>query len=150
MAEVHTASGLKTVTPMVRLASGLKECVFAIRTASGLVESGGTKPLTVTSSQDYVFGTGSSAYVQTPSVIISVAGGKAPYTFAWTLIEAISSGWTIGSPSGSTTTFTAGPLALESTADAIFECVVTDANGKTGSVQVSASATRYGGSDAPI
>jgi hypothetical protein len=83
---------------------------------------------------------GSPVSITTAAASVSVAGGVAPYTYAWTLVPDFGS-WTIGAPTAQSTTFTAGNVAASDEASASFYCTVTDdagAEAVTGMVAVAA------------
>lgn len=79
-------------------------------------------------------------YAQTNETAVSVAGGTAPFTYAWT-----SSDGTLGAtaPSAASTRFSAFVEAGDTLSDT-FECLVTDAKGQTATVTVLASVSNYG------
>jgi hypothetical protein len=79
---------------------------------------------------------GLSHSATTPLTSAAITGGTAPYTWAWSLLSGDPS-ITINSPSSNSTSFTATLSPGESKTGA-FKLTVTDANGVTKTVEVSA------------
>jgi len=67
----------------------------------------------------------------TEAATVSVAGGQAPFSYAWTVGSSTASGATAATPSSATTRFYAS-----SDGDTSFVCTVTDAIGQTAATQV--------------
>lgn len=68
--------------------------------------------------------------VTTGSVLASVTGGTAPYTYAWAQTGTPSPyTWTIGTAAAASTTFTATALPVGVVATQVFRVTVTDAAG---------------------
>lgn len=151
MAEFRTASGLASATPFLRTASGLVKATAIFFGAAGPVPGGGGEAPDVTAAANpaAVFGTGRFPTVTTGSTSVGVGGGKAPFTFAWTTVDA-SGVWEITSPASATTAFRCTTAIQSDSQDATFRCTVTDANGKTATVDVTAQAYRYGSDDGTI
>lgn len=83
--------------------------------------------------------------VTTPSASVTVAGGVAPFTYAWTRTDGGSQPWTITAPTAATTAFSSDLDANQSEA-ASFICTVTDATGATAATGVvNAHAVNLGG-----
>jgi hypothetical protein len=86
---------------------------------------------------------GSSGAAQniTTSVALAVpSGGKTPYTYAWAQVGTSPDTWTIATPAGASTSFTATAIAAGADASATFQVTVTDANGIIRTAQVFAHA----------
>lgn len=124
---VRTPTGDKAVERMVlRTPTGDKDIYVAA-----------SVPLVVSASPISAVGsvsTGGIATVTSNDVTVTATGGTAPYSYAWAY-DSGSGTITATSPAAATTRFS-GPVASESIDDAIFECTVTDARGRTGSVLV--------------
>ncbi|MES2904003.1 MAG: hypothetical protein V4696_07445 [Pseudomonadota bacterium] len=89
---------------------------------------------------------GSSIPVTTNVVSVTVAGGSAPYTYAWARDDAGAPSWTINNPTDDSSSFTV-TVAASGIETAEFECTVTDADGATVTTNLTyASAENYGGS----
>ena len=73
-------------------------------------------------------GATSSGSVTTGSASVTVSGGIAPYTYAWSYISGNSS-ITITTPTGSSTTFSATVAGIPKQAN--YQCTVTDSLGHT-------------------
>ncbi|MGN7160831.1 hypothetical protein [Sphingomonas sp. SAFR-052] len=151
MAEFRTASGLTSATPFLRTASGLVKATAIFFGTAGPVEGGGGEAPDVTAAANpaSVFGTGRFPTITTASTTVSASGGKAPFAFAWALVDAIGS-WEATSPAAATTAFRCTTAIEDEPQDATFRCTVTDANGKTATVDVTAQAYRYGSNDGTI
>lgn len=151
MAEFRTASGLASATPFLRTASGLVKATARFFGESGPVDGGGGEApdVTATASPQSVYGTGRFPTITTASTTVSVSGGKAPFAFAWTLVEALGT-WDATSPTSATTAFRCTSANEDDIQDATFRCTVTDANGKTATADVTAQAYRYGSNDGTI
>lgn len=151
MAEFRTASGLTSATPFLRTASGLVKATAIFFGTAGPVEGGGGEApdVTAAASPASVYGTGRFPTVTTGSTTVGVSGGKAPFAFAWSLVEA-SGTWEATSPTAATTAFRCTTAVEDDLQDATFRCTVTDANGKTATVTVTAQAYRYGSNDGTI
>lgn len=82
--------------------------------------------------------------VETNRVTVTATGGTEPYQYAWTQTEGDEADWTIESPLARATTFTGLSVPGNSDLNAVFQCTVTDARGRTGAVNVTARAINYG------
>ncbi|MEN2749356.1 hypothetical protein [Sphingomonas sp. T9W2] len=151
MAEFRTASGLASATPFLRTASGLVKATARFFGESGPVDGGGGEAPDVMAAANpaSVFGTGRFPTVTTGSTTVGVSGGKTPFSFAWTTVDA-SGSWEITSPTNATTAFRCTSAVQDDSQDATFRCTVTDANGKTAAADVTAQAYRYGTNDGTI
>lgn len=108
------------------------------------LNSGGTSP-GISVSPTSVSGSASSTStvsITTRSTTVSVSGGVAPYSYAWT--QTSGDPMTATSPSGATTAFTAS-VGPGTRLAGVWQCTVTDAAGTTGTVSVSASLFNRGG-----
>jgi hypothetical protein len=146
MAEFRTASGLVSCKMFVRTPTGLVECVPMFRGTGGVVPGGGGTPaLTANVVSEFVSGAisrNAAAYVTTNPAQVTVAGGKAPYSYAWSGTPDLE----IRAPSSAATTFGA-EVAAGGTAYGTYSCTVTDAKGNTATTpQVTASVYNEGGS----
>jgi len=111
-----------------------------VRDASALrtvfTSFGGSAGLTVTPELAYGYGySKGSITISTNSVTVTVSGGVAPYTFAWT---GASGAWTIINPTSDTTAFRRSSVGAGTNDSRTFTCTVTDANGATSSITVDA------------
>lgn len=113
---------------------------------AGSVGGGIIGGLTVDASPTDAVGSGSSLadiLVTTNLVTASASGGTAPYSYSWTQIDGVEV-WGITAATSAASRFnvtvTAGGVET-----ATFECTVTDARGRTGSVLVLATAYNFGG-----
>lgn len=79
----------------------------------------------------------------TDPVVATPTGGTAPYTYLWTIEDAIDGVPTINSPTAATTTFSISGLSDGTFCSATARCTVTDVNSFTGSG--ACSVTFYGG-----
>lgn len=151
MAEFRAASGLVSATPFLRTASGLVKATAVFFGITGPVAGGGGEAPDVTAAANpqAVYGTGRFGTVTTSSTTVIVSGGKAPFAFAWAAVEAFGT-WEVTSPTAATTAFRNSSAVDDEAQDAIFRCTVTDANGKTATVDVTAQAYRYGSDDGTI
>ena len=144
MASYRTAAGLIATTPHVRTAAGLVPCRATIRTAAGLVETeGGAAPFSASVQPQEAYGASNasgSRLTTTNQVTIAPAGGRAPYTVAWTGDDP---GFDATAPTALTTAFRAVATAGEPRI-ASFTATVTDANGATAAVIVTATVSNFG------
>lgn len=151
MIGVQTPGGGKEVaTFSILTADGAKDIARgSILTADGskdfFVSGGGAgltleaMPITATGSG----GSGSTITVTTNSISVNVSGGTGPFTYAWTEVGVSTADWTILSPSASSTRFSA-PVETASFESANFRCTVTDARGRTGTIDVPATVYNFG------
>jgi len=150
MIAVQTPFGAGTIGSVsVRTPSG--DAVVArgaILTPTGSKDfytSGGAGGLAVDVSPPFASGssfTPAPVFVTTNTVTAAATGGTAPYTYAWTRISG-ASGFNALSASEAATRFRI-TLDADEGADAVFRVTATDARGRTGTFDVSASAYNYG------
>ncbi len=156
MISIQTPSGKKNlILRGIQTASGKKNIVSGKITTPDddyTFWSAGGDTLTVTASPSQAIGALSvpaTINVQTNSVTASASGGVAPYTYAWTETGTPLNTWTIVRPSDAATSFICQGLDDNSgagdTDGNVFTCTVTDALGNTGTVEVPAFASNYGG-----
>jgi hypothetical protein len=81
---------------------------------------------------------GGTVSVTTASVLASPSGGIAPYTYAWTRIDASAYTWTIGSAAAATTSFTGTNIPDGVATFATFRVTVTDAAGRKATADINA------------
>jgi hypothetical protein len=82
----------------------------------------------------------SAGIATTNEATVSVTGGAAPFSYAWSAQDGL---MTATLPTAASTRFMA-EVEPGSTASDNFTCLVTDANGQTASVVVAASVANYG------
>jgi len=98
--------------------------------------------LVLTADNASVFGTTNNGNSATSgSVSASASGGTSPYTYSWTFVSG-DSGITIGSASGSMTTFSGTP-GTNNSLTASFKCTVTDDASDSTSVNVTVTLTDW-------
>jgi hypothetical protein len=109
------------------------------------------------SNRAIVTGTASSASptaVTTNSATITVVGGIAPFTYAWTVTSFTGGTWSITSATSATTSFACSGVGAGDLYSAELTCTVTDSGGATASVTIEGQAanTYYGyyGGGGPI
>lgn len=135
---LRTPTGDKAVSQMVlRIETG-DVPIYIAGGGAGLVVD--ANPISVTGA----VGSSGTPNVTTNTTTVTVSGGTAPYSYLWTEIEA-DFPWSIGSPNSASTRFTALSVSTIDNSFASFECTVTDARGRTGSVIVDATAFNFGG-----
>lgn len=88
----------------------------------------------------------SSLLTISPSASVTVTGGTAPFTYAWTVV---STNGAPGTPTAltatsSTTAFRASALQAEDPLEVLFRCTVTDSTAATATVDVTATFYRIG------
>jgi hypothetical protein len=82
------------------------------------------------------YGTGTANSNET---VVTASGGAAPYTYAWTVLSHTSATPpTVDSPTAAATTFTQTGIGPSDYVSASFQCLVTDDNGTTAPVVVTA------------
>lgn len=108
--------------------------------ASG-VGKGGAGTLTISFSPTAVAGfsdTGATANITTGSVTATITGNVGALTYAWALVGVEPYTWTIGTPAGATTNFTAQNVEVGVHTAADFELTVTDSIGNSGKKRITA------------
>jgi hypothetical protein len=85
--------------------------------------------------------TGAAAVLTTGTAICHVAGGVAPYTYAWSWLSG-GGGIVINSPSASSTSFSSSNLAAGGAVSGTAECLVTDTTGAQISTTTSVAINR--------
>lgn len=109
---------------------------------------GGSTPSTPTATanrtlvSESVQGVGLAKTITTPPVTVSVVGGTAPYTYAWTRVSG-NAAISADSDTSSSTTFS-GVVPRDNTYTAKFRCTVTDALSATDYIEVIVSLTYTG------
>lgn len=123
----HPIAGIR-----VRDGSNVSHIVYSPMTAT-------VAPLSV---EGYVY-SNAPMTCRTEQAEVTITGGVAS-TYSWTRIDVAPGAWTIVAPGGQRTAFDAPALANGETRTATFQCVVTDANGNTVTLSVTANASNYG------
>lgn len=149
MSSVRNAAGalvaIKGIS--VRDASNVLRAAPAavIRDAGNVLRSFFTS-ITAAASPNVVSGAVSSstaAAATTDNTKATPTGGIAPFNYLWSAISG--TGWTIGSATAATTSFTSPAVAAGSTVVATFSCKITDSSGATAVTDiVEASVTNLG------
>lgn len=85
--------------------------------------------------------------ITTNSVTAIPEGGTGPFTYAWAAVG--TNGWTIGSPTSATTSFTSPATSPGVTKEAMFKCTISGPSGSAVTEHVTASVTNLG-SGGPI
>lgn len=111
--------------------------------ASGAWRTGESfvRPLTATASRSTVGVNGFTSYLVTPATTITPDGGIAPFSYSWARLSGEGDALT---PTSATTTFGAYVGEYSSTSGT-FRCTVTDGDGATVTVDVTANFTNLGG-----
>lgn len=138
----HAITGLR-----VRDGSNTPRVIAGIRVRDGsnvshIVYSPMTASVAPASVEGYVY-SNAPVTCRTEQAEVTVTGGATP-TYAWTRTDAAPGAWTIVAPGGQRTAFDAPALANGETRSAVFQCVVSDANGNTVNLSVTAYASNYG------
>lgn len=94
---------------------------------------GGSGTLSLSVSPNPCQGTSTGSTVTTSYCTVTPSGGKAPFTYAWSITSGSCS---INYPTQAFTSFTKTGVALHTEADAVAKCVVTDSLGATASITV--------------
>ncbi len=137
MTAIYARSGgtLKATTLRVRASGVLKDIANAYVRSAGVLKqvyaSGGSGAafdvmLNPSEVAGYAAISG-SATIFTQVCSLSITGGLAPYTYAWTVTG--SGTWTADTPSAATTTFKRTSVAAYASYSATISCTVTDARG---------------------
>lgn len=135
---LRTPNGDQVVSQMVLRTETGDVPIYTAGGGAGLVVE--ANPIVVTGAA----GSSGTPNVPTNTVTVTVSGGTAPYSYLWTEIPG-DFDWSIGSPNAASTRFTALDVAAGDQYFTSFECTVTDARGRTGSVIVEANAFNFGG-----
>lgn len=152
MITLRTSAGDKAIAAMtLRTPSGDKGIARAtLRTPTGdevIFDATSSESLPASSSPINAVGAETSdadTNVETNFVTVTVTGGTEPYLYLWTQISGTPSDWSINSTNSRTTSFTGLDVPGGGSFEAIFRCSVSDARGRTGSVDVNARAINYG------
>lgn len=149
MITVRTPTGDKAASAVtIRTPTGDKLVArMVLRTPTGDKEfyTSAAGALTVTAEPPSAIGTAyisDFVFVTTNSVTATVSGGTAPYTYAWTRVSG-DAGFNALTGSSASTRFRIS-LDVGGEAFAVFRCTVTDARGRTGTVDVEATAYNFG------
>jgi hypothetical protein len=157
MIRMRTSTGTAAVANVrVRGASAIAAVATArVRDGSGLrtvfAAGGSAGGLTVSAAPALAYGaaaSGGEASASTQSVTVTVTGGSGALSYAWTTQDSDGS-WSIDISNGPTTRFTALTILPGQTSTATFRCTVTDQSGRSGFVDVPATADNYGRIDVP-
>lgn len=143
------AGNARSVTGIkVRDAGGVLRTVqmARVRDGSGTLRTVFTA-MSAAPSAPNVYGTAGSfgpggVFVQSSPVTVTVSGGVAPFTYAWTR-DSGSATINATLPAAATTRFSA-TVPYDSEVSANFVCTVTDANGATATASVLATLTHVG------
>lgn len=126
--------------------SGIARASILVGGVDYVIFDGAAGGLTVDASPIDAVGWGNSpadVLVTTNLVTATASGGTAPYSYAWAQIDGVEV-WGITAATSAASRFnvtvTAGGVET-----ATFECTVSDARGRTGSVLVLATAYNFGG-----
>lgn len=99
---------------------------------SGGGGGGGGGTITVTLDKGHVEAVSSNAVILTEPVTATPSGGRAPYTYAWSIVSHDTNAtYSIISPTLATTQVKAAGIPEEDSGTATFHCVVTDSLGTT-------------------
>ena len=155
MIRVQTSTGIKAATEVrVRDAGAALQIVGNVwlrdkANALKLVYSStATGAFTVSASPLTAFGGrtgGAGLTITSEEVGVTITGGAAPYTYAWSLVSAASGTWAIQSATSDRTRFTCSGVPVGDSYIATFKCTVTDARGVSSvSADVEVTCTNYG------
>lgn len=148
---MRDASGVpRTITELwVRDASNVLKEITELRvrdtnSVSRIIFST-TSPLSAVASEPIVFGSSfGTGTATTTSTTITPSGGTAPYTYAWSLLMTTGGvNPTAGGPTSATTNFTQTSLGPGEGVSSEWLCTVTDDDGNTTDVQVTANFQDY-------
>lgn len=106
--------------------------------------AGGAAVVTATANTSYVSGyTRYSSSATTNPVTVTGSGGTGPYTYAWSLLDYTSAiPPTATAPTSATSSFFQTGMAAGDVENSTWRCTVTDANGASGSVDITAAFVR--------
>ena len=102
---------------------------------------GGGTPMSLDTSPETQFKSGSGSSLVSAAVTATPSGGVAPYTYAWT-IQSSDGSSTINSPTLATTTFTNTGLVVEEPVTPVFLCTATDSLGASAQATCQVTFTR--------
>lgn len=143
VARAATAIAVRDAGNVSRVISEIR--VRDINNVSRVVyRAGGAAVVTATANTSYVSGyTRYSSSATTNPVTVTVAGGTAPYTYAWSLLDYTSAiPPTATAPTSATSAFFQTGMASGDVENSTWRCTVTDANGATGFVDITAAFVR--------
>lgn len=147
MIHVRDTAGLKRYSiARLRTGGGLKQlAALRVRGTSGIANYLGG--LVVTASADTLVGYGASATpirIVTEAVTISVKGGNAGYSIAWT----VDAGWSATSPGSFVTAFGSPPVAANGGTSATAIATITGPGGPK-TITINLSVSNFGDGIAP-
>ncbi len=141
----------RTVTAIVvRDAGNVSRTISEIRVrdinnvSRVVYRAGGAAVITATASTSYVSGyTRYSSSATTNPVTVTGSGGTGPYTYAWSLLDYTSAiPPTATAPASATSSFFQTGMIAGDVESSTWRCTVTDANGATGFVDITAAFVR--------
>lgn len=155
MIRVKTTTGVKAAAEVsIRDAAAALKVVGSVwlRDAANVLKlaysSSATGAFIVSANPLTAFGarTGSGPLaITSEEVSVTITGGAAPYTYAWSLVFAYDGTWSIQSSTSDRTRFSCSAVPLGESYVAEFKCTVTDARGvSSDSATVTVTCTNYG------
>lgn len=131
---LRAVSGLR-----IRDAAGIIRTINtgSIRDAAGIIRTFFTSMMatinyTVAAGTEY--GVNAATVTTSPPSIISITGGTAPHTYAWSYVSG-ETGIVATSPTSATTSFSK-TLFVDEYVEATWQCLATDSSGATATAQV--------------